>query len=664
MNIIYDRIIPLNKDLRQYQITAKEDIYKALKIFRSVMFQMPTGTGKTRMFSSIIKDLHEFGAKRREPVKILILAHREELISQISESIGKKYGIAHGKIKARHDEEHYYPTQIASVQTLYRRIEKWIRKDFDLIIIDEAHHVLAKTYRYICNKFPKAKLLGVTATPYRLNAEPFPPMFDILVQSMSIYQFIKEGHLCEYEYYSIKPQSSTQQMINNISVDFSGDYDENEMLKILDNKRVRANILETYEKYAKGKKGIVYTINKVHNFHVYETFKENGYTTALIDSDTPAEERKEIVQRFKSGSISILCNVNIFSEGFDCPDVEFIQLARPTLSLSMYLQQVGRGFRTHEEKKKVIFLDNVGLFNRFGLPSANRKWQYYFEGKHKGIEFNHFDEANTSIMIKPVKEGMEEVELLYDSKQEQEEPNELFWENNKIQKTISGQKNINMETVNVNKRIEELEQKINVFKEYEIEVPEILQKELDQLKKDYEKFKITEQFIPQLQNFLCELKEKFFFQNDFSFLINFSNSNGFEILFDNQIYEIKKIESKEVEQKKSVSPNRRIETNRRKTTREKISVIFPDQTIIDGNNVTTTFVDCIIKIGLENIKQLNIYKSGIPLISETKHNFYMQKKVDEYWIMTNISTRDKLSVLYDINKLLKLNLKIDTYKTQ
>lgn len=198
MNIIFDRITPINKDLRNYQITAKEDIYKAWKIFRTVMFQMPTGTGKTRLFSSIIKDMHEYGAKRREPVKILILAHREELISQISESIGKKYGIAHGKIKSRHDEEHHYPTQIASVQTLYRRIERWIRKDFDIIIIDEAHHVLAKkTYRDICNKFPNAKLLGVTATPYRLNAEPFPPMFDILVQSKSIYQFIKDGYLSE-----------------------------------------------------------------------------------------------------------------------------------------------------------------------------------------------------------------------------------------------------------------------------------------------------------------------------------------------------------------------------------------------------------------------------------------------------------------------------------
>lgn len=548
MNIIFDRVTPINKELRNYQITAKEDIYKAWKTFRTVMFQMPTGTGKTRLFSSIIKDMHEYGVKRRGPVKILILAHRDELIHQISESIGKKYGIAHGKIKSRHDEEHHYPTQVASVQTLYRRIERWIPKDFDIIIIDEAHHVLAKTYRDICNKFPEAKLLGVTATPYRLNAEPFPPMFDVLVQSKSIYQFIKDGYLCEYEYYSIKPQSLTQQMINGISVDFSGDYDEHEMMDVLDNKKVRANIFSTYETYAKGKKGIIYTINKVHNMHVYEIFKDNGYATALIDSDTPAEKRKEIVQQFKAGTITILCNVNIFSEGFDCPDVEFIQLARPTLSLAMYLQQVGRGFRTHEEKEKVIFLDNVGLFNRFGLPSANRKWQYYFEGKHKGIEFNHSDEAQTNKKVKPISEGNEEVELLYDSSQEQAEPNELFWESGKIGNTQTAQATEEMEIRKIKTRIKELEGEIEVIKKYWLKVPETLQKELDKLKMDHEKVEITEQFIPHLQNFLWELTEKFSFQNDFSLLVNFGIKSEFEIIFDNQVYKASKLESMKLDE--------------------------------------------------------------------------------------------------------------------
>jgi superfamily II DNA or RNA helicase len=511
MDINFDNIIPINKDLRNYQITAKEDIYKAWKTFRTVMFQMPTGTGKTRLFSSIIKDLHDYGAKIRKPVKILILAHREELISQISESIGEKYGIAHGKIKSRHDEEPHFPTQVASVQTLYRRIDRWIRKDFDIIIIDEAHHVLAKTYKDICNKFPNAKLLGVTATPYRLNAEPFPPFFDVLVQSKSIYQFIKEGFLCDYEYYSIKPTSFTQQLINTIPRDFSGDYDEQEMIKLLDNKKIRANIFETYEKYAKGKKGIVYTINKAHNQHVYEIYKQNGYSTAVIDSETPPDKRKGIVQQFKSGGITILCNVNIFSEGFDCPDVEFIQLARPTLSLSMYLQQVGRGFRIHDEKEKVIFLDNVGLFNRFGLPSANRKWQFYFEGKHKGIEINHLEENQTIKEKKQISEGVEEVELLYDSSQVQIEPNELFWEREKRQ-------NIHLIQENKDKEILKI----------------------------IERMQINEQFIPQLQNFLWNLKEKYIFQNDYNFSISYDKNNEFKIIFDNQTYEAAKLEHNEL----------------------------------------------------------------------------------------------------------------------
>lgn len=745
MNINFDKIIPKNNDLRNYQISAKEDIYKAWGTFRSVMFQMPTGTGKTRMFSSIIKDLHDYGAKLREPVKILILAHREELISQISESIGKKYRIAHGKIKARHDEEQHYPTQIASVQTLSRRIEKWKHKAFDLIIIDEAHHALAKTYRDIYNEFPNAKLLGVTATPYRLNAEPFPPMFDVLVQSKSIYQFIKEGFLCDYEYYSIKPTSFTQQLINTIPRDFSGDYDEQEMIKLLDNKKIRANIFETYEKYAKGKKGIVYTINKAHNQHVYEIYKQNGYSTAVIDSETPPDKRKEIVQQFKSGAITILCNVNIFSEGFDCPDVEFIQLARPTLSLSMYLQQVGRGFRIHDEKDKVIFLDNVGLFNRFGLPSANRKWQHYFKGKHKGIEIIHSEENQTIKQNKQISEGVEEVELLYDSSLVQTEPNELFWEREKRQNTHLIQENKDKETI-----------------------------------KNIERIEINEQFIPQLQNFIWELKEKYIFQNDYDFFISYDKNNEFKIIFDNQTYEAAKLEHKELNDsqsalKKSIQDKIEVKLNTNKSfkarpenvtserkafiiplikeakytrkellnllddkfgaddphgahphnnllseiknpkyfakhglgvlveenkngkyqfatdnitesnmgrgfrpgdqveftinystksneSKVRISVTFLDKTVIDYKNVTKTYIEVLKKIGLNTIQRLNIKYAEVPLVADKEYKTYHQKKnVGKFWILTPMSTKQKISYLEEINRRLSLRLKIKTF---
>jgi superfamily II DNA or RNA helicase len=423
--------------LRDYQISAKKDIYDAWCEYQNIMFQMPTGTGKTMLFSSIIKDLHEYGKGQKKAVKVLILAHRDELIAQISESIGLKYGIAHGKIKSRHDEEKNYPTQVASVQTLHKRLEKWEHKDFDIIIIDEAHHAPAKTYKNIRKTFPNAKLLGVTATPYRLNAEPFPPMFDKLICSMSINQFIKADRLSEYKYYSIKPTSKIQRQIDEMELDkISGDYSERAMMDILDNKKIRANILETYQKIANGKRGIIYTINRTHNKHVCDTFRENGYLAEAIDAKTPPEKRKEIVDKFKSGEIQILCNVNIFSEGFDCPDVEFIQLARPTVSLSMYLQQVGRGFRWHEDKDHVIFLDNVGQYNRFGLPSLNRNWQNYFEGKHKGIDLTgssvgalkEIDEKTQTI-----DEGDEDVKQIYNSITETEEPNDdIFWKSEKV----------------------------------------------------------------------------------------------------------------------------------------------------------------------------------------------------------------------------------------
>lgn len=367
--------------LRDYQADSKTKIYDLLQDNRSVMLQMPTGTGKTRIFASIVKDLHNWSILNRKPIRTLILAHREELIEQICKNVGFRYNIAHGVIKSKFYEQAFYPTQVASVQTLIRRLSQWTSRPFHFIIIDEAHHALADSYMKICNAFPSAKILGVTATPCRLNRASFKPIFNQLIVSYSVSEFIKRGHLCNYEYYSIKPDSRLQKLVDNIKeFDFDGDYAEKAIANIFDTSKIRAKIVDTYLKFANGKKGIIYTINIEHNKGVCENFRNAGIIAAAIDSNTKTEERKRIVSEFKNGRIDILCNVNIFSEGFDCPDVEFIQLARPTKSLSMFLQQVGRGFRTHENKDKVIILDNVGLYNRFGLPSSKRQWQRHFEG--------------------------------------------------------------------------------------------------------------------------------------------------------------------------------------------------------------------------------------------------------------------------------------------
>lgn len=412
--------------LRDYQTDNKRKIYEAWRTCRSVMLQMPTGTGKTRLFVSIARDLFNYGVNRKKAVKILFLAHRKELIEQISDHLGRKYNLAHGLIMSQSLEQKKFPMQIGSVPTLTRRLQRWDDKDFDVIIIDEAHHVKAKSYKKIIDLYPNAKILGVTATPYRLNGAGFRPEFDELIVSPSVAEFIKSGYLSEYEYYSIKPNSLLQKAIDHMKLDFEGDYKESEMMGVMDRDHIRAGILATYQKFASGKKGIVYTISKDHNTHLAAAFNKAGIVSAAIDSDTPKEKRDEMVQKFKRGEIQVLFNVNIFSEGFDCPDVEVIQLARPTKSLAMYLQQVGRGLRPHDSKEKLIILDNVGLFNKFGFPSARRKWRYHFEGKpvDESPASNLIDNDENRV-VKPIYEGDEDIEMLHDSRTEDVSGNAL-----------------------------------------------------------------------------------------------------------------------------------------------------------------------------------------------------------------------------------------------
>lgn len=369
--------------LRPYQKDNKEKIYEAWKDKRSVMLQMPTGTGKTRLFSSIIKDIESYSTAHGVEITCLVMVHRMELIDQIVNTLMSSYGLETGIIQAGFRQRPELSLQVASVQTLSRRLEKWTEKKFDFIIVDEAHHIPADSYLKIINAFPEAKLLGVTATPYRLSGEGFTDIFDELIVSPSVKEFIDMGILSKYDYHSVRPNSEIQRDLDQLKHFQGGDYTDADMTRVCDNDHIRAQVVETYLKYAKGKKGIIYTINKVHNYNLCQDFREHGITTVAIDSSTPSDVRNKYIEDFKEGKIDIICNVNIFSEGFDCPDIEFIQLARPTQSLSMFLQQVGRGLRISEGKEKCLFLDNVGLYNRFGFPSTKRRWHYHFLGHNE-----------------------------------------------------------------------------------------------------------------------------------------------------------------------------------------------------------------------------------------------------------------------------------------
>ncbi|MGN0309115.1 MAG: DEAD/DEAH box helicase [Bacteroides sp.] len=357
--------------LREYQIAICARVREALLKYRSVMVQMPTGTGKTLVLASLVKDSL---SAEGQGCGILIVAHRRELIEQIKATI-KRMGIANKRIV------------VESIQTVSRRMQASSDKgvqcsSFSLIVIDEAHHALAKTYRSLWEVWPKAKFLGLTATPWRMSGDGFTDLFDVLVESQGIKRFIADGWLCPYDYFAVRPDSDDQKRIDSLKKRGSdGDYQTKEKREKLDAAPCIERLFATYQQHAEGKKGIIYAIDIAHAEHIAAYYRQQGVDTLALSSRTPKRVRQEVVARFrKQGSPEVLVSVDLFSEGFDCPDVEFIQIARPTLSLAKYLQMVGRGLRMHAGKECCILIDHVGLYRAFGLPSADRAWEMAFKG--------------------------------------------------------------------------------------------------------------------------------------------------------------------------------------------------------------------------------------------------------------------------------------------
>ena len=360
--------------LFDYQEDMKERIEKALRLHRSVMAQMPTGTGKTYLLTAVIDSFVSNNPKE----KVWIVAHRRELVSQIDETVRKFHSYS-----ASGASSLFSSVKAMSIQWLMRHYDE-IEEEPGMIVIDEAHHALAKTYKEMWERFPKAKFLGLTATPCRLNGKGFTDLFDVLVQSWGVPEFISKGRLATYDFVSIKSDGVTQRLINSLQKrGADGDYQNKEMDRLLNKKPSIERLYRSLEEYGKDRKGIVYAINISHAQKITKLYQENGVKAIAIDSKTPATERQQDIEAFKKGDIQVLVNVDIFSEGFDCPDVEFVQLARPTLSLAKYLQMVGRGLRVAKGKKNCVIIDNVGLYRVFGLPSQVWNWNAMFEGKLK-----------------------------------------------------------------------------------------------------------------------------------------------------------------------------------------------------------------------------------------------------------------------------------------
>ena len=409
-------------ELFDYQEDMKSRIEKALCLHRSVMAQMPTGTGKTVLLASVVESF----LREHSNCKVWIVAHRRELVSQIRETIERVFSKITPSLFTIKEGSTSHPDPLSSgareETAPPRRSEplrskvggpskvspdclsasafnvpikavsiQWLSKHYDeieeepgMIVIDEAHHALAKTYKEMWERFPKAKFLGLTATPCRLNGKGFTDLFDVLVQSWDVPEFISKGRLATYDFVSIKSDGVTQRLIDSLQKrGADGDYQNKEMDMLLNKKPSIERLYRSLEEFGKDRKGIVYAINISHAQKITKLYQEHGVKAIAIDSKTPATERQQDIEAFKKGDIQVLVNVDIFSEGFDCPDVEFVQLARPTLSLAKYLQMVGRGLRVAKGKKNCVIIDNVGLYRVFGLPSQVWNWNAMFEGKLK-----------------------------------------------------------------------------------------------------------------------------------------------------------------------------------------------------------------------------------------------------------------------------------------
>ena len=419
--------------LFDYQEDMKERIEKAFESHQSVMVQMPTGTGKTILLAEVVKSEK---LKGKNPC-VWIVVHRRELVEQIKETLAKQLDSSlftfHSSLNPLDSSLftlHSSLIKVFSIQWLSKHYHELEEKP-SLIIIDEAHHAVAKTYKEVMDAYPEAKKLGLTATPCRLTKRGFTDLFDVLLQSWSVKKFIADGWLSLYDYMSIREDSEDWHLVNSLKKrGADGDFSLREMSEKLNVQPSIERLCDTVMRYAANKKGITYAIDIAHAERIAQYYREHGLNAVAISSKTPPEERKQIIERFKntncheierdsntnyhelptnchelssncrqfktqnscsgkrlyepSAKLKILITVDLFGEGFDCPDVEFIQLARPTLSLAKYLQQVGRGMRVFEGKKYCLILDNVGLYRLFGLPSDDRDWQAMFEGRVAG----------------------------------------------------------------------------------------------------------------------------------------------------------------------------------------------------------------------------------------------------------------------------------------
>jgi len=346
--------------LRDYQQDLLARTRKALNRNRSAVMVLPTGGGKTVIFCYMVASAAARGKRT------LILVHRSELLQQVSATL-TAFGVKHD-LCAPGEHETSSRVIVASVFSAARRLHKLPLPDF--VIIDEAHHCVAKTtWGTVLNWAGNAYRIGVTATPARLSGEGLGECFAELILGPQSSELMQAGHLSDYRYFRPPTQFSTAGIRT-----VAGDFKQSDIELAVNKPKITGNAVDHYEQHAAGKRAVVFCITVAHAREVAAEFERRGHKAGVLTGTMRALDRAQMVRDFAENKMQILCSCNVISEGFDLPAIEVAILLRPTQSLTMFLQQVGRALRPYPGKSHAIILDHVGNVDRHGMPCDEREW--------------------------------------------------------------------------------------------------------------------------------------------------------------------------------------------------------------------------------------------------------------------------------------------------
>lgn len=313
---------------------------------RRLVLVAPTGAGKTEMASALIDAVGE---------RALFLVHRLELVEQAATRF-RRHGMHVGVIQGDTEPDADAPVQVASVQTLAHRT----RPPADLVVVDEAHHAVAESFAAILDAYPEAFVVGITATPYRLDGRGLGTLFEEILVAAQPRELVELGYLVWPRIYTAPPPDLTG--IRKVAGDYAVAALSDRMV------RLAGRVVESWQQRADNRRTVVFAVDIAHSEALRDGFLGAGIAAEHFDGGDDRETRRDVLARFASGATRVLCNCSLISEGFDLPEIGVVQMARPTASRALYKQQVGRAMRPADGKTDCLLLDNAGNFARFGDP--------------------------------------------------------------------------------------------------------------------------------------------------------------------------------------------------------------------------------------------------------------------------------------------------------